>query len=232
LATGLQLAESARRLDSDPLSDHVYRVLRDAICTGRIQPHTHLVQNQLADQLKVSRTPVRDALIRLGQEGLVRAIGARGFIVVELSPRDILDIFEVRMRLEVETVVAALDAVTPETLWRLHDINSRLAGSQSSRSTAYALNREFHQSLVELTPNRLARRILTDLWEQLVSRAIPIMEADADFDAIELAHSHDAILAALETKDPDELRSALSAHLMEGRTQAERWLSASRPAAG
>ena len=76
-AESLQLGPESRRLDSEPLSEQVYRVLRDAICDGVFSDHAHLVQNQLADQLQVSRTPVRDALLALAQENLVRASGAK-----------------------------------------------------------------------------------------------------------------------------------------------------------
>jgi Bacterial regulatory proteins, gntR family len=64
----LQLGPESRQLDSEPVSEQVYRVLRDAICDGVFSDHAHLVQNQFADRLQVTRTPVRDALLHLAPE--------------------------------------------------------------------------------------------------------------------------------------------------------------------
>ena len=121
--TLLKLPPEARRLDSAPLSEHVYQVIRDAICDGVIKEHDHLVQNQLAEQLEVSRTPVRDALLRLAQEGLVRAVSARGFVVKALTPSDILEIYEVRTFLEIPGSISAIPFVTDRHVARMEEIN-------------------------------------------------------------------------------------------------------------
>ena len=125
--TLLKLPPEARRLDSSPLSEHVYQVIRDAICDGVIKEHDHLVQNHLAEQLEVSRTPVRDALLRLAQEGLVRAVSARGFVVNALTPSDILEIYEVRTFLEIPGSISAIPFVTDRHVARMEEINRGIA---------------------------------------------------------------------------------------------------------
>ena len=76
-----------------------YERLKNAIITGELGPGTHLVESSLARLCQVSRTPVREALTRLEQDGLVHQ-GARGLVVRERSPEEILDIYETRIVLE------------------------------------------------------------------------------------------------------------------------------------
>jgi len=230
--TSLKLPPEARRLDSVPLSEHVYRVLRDAICEGTIEEHDHLVQNQLAEQLEVSRTPVRDALLRLAQEGLVRAVSARGFLVEALTPSDILDIYEVRILLEVQGSVSALRFVSDADATRLRDINRGIAESPADASIGYDLNRDFHSVLPTIGPNRLIKRTLDDLWELPVSRRVFQHHLTNNFDAEAMAQGHEAIIEAVAARSEERLRAALLAHLVEAREEASTWLDRDALAGG
>jgi DNA-binding GntR family transcriptional regulator len=222
--TSLKLPPEARRLDSLPLSEHVYHVLRDAICDGQIKEHDHLVQNQLAEQLEVSRTPVRDALLRLAQEGLVRAVSARGFAVEALTPTDILEIYEVRMLLEVPASISAIPFVTDRHVSRLEEINRSIATAPIDGATAYDLNRDFHRVLPELGPNRVIQRILSELWDLPVSRRVFRHHVRNHFDAEAMSNGHLAIIEAVAVRSEERLRGALHAHLSEARQEASSWL--------
>jgi DNA-binding GntR family transcriptional regulator len=224
-AESLQLGPESRRLDSEPLSEQVYRVLRDAICDGVFGDHTHLVQNQLADQLQVSRTPVRDALLRLAQENLVRAVGARGYIVHALSERDLLDIYEVRLTLEVRGALLALPEYGAADIRRLEAIIDNVKDPDYNLTDSYELNREFHMAVLEPCPNRLIVKILNDMWGFPVSRRIfrrQIAEHHAEADQV---HGHDPIIHAIRTRDGAALEAALSAHLLEARDEASQFLA-------
>jgi DNA-binding GntR family transcriptional regulator len=228
----LKLPPEARRLDSVPLSEHVYQVIRDAICDGVIKEHDHLVQNQLAEQLEVSRTPVRDALLRLAQEGLVRAVSARGFVVKALTPSDILEIYEVRTFLEVPGSVSAIPFVTDRHVARLEEINRDIATSPTDAYIAYDLNRDFHAVLLEIGTNRLIQRTLADLWELPVSRRVFRHHVTNQFDAEAMANGHLAIIEAVAARSAERLRAALLAHLVEAREEASTWLTADALVAG
>jgi DNA-binding GntR family transcriptional regulator len=230
--TSLKLPPEARRLDSLPLSEQVYQVLRDAICDGQVKEHDHLVQNQLAEQLEVSRTPVRDALLRLSQEGLVRAVSARGFVVEALTLSDILEIYEVRMLLEIPGSISAIPFVTDRHVARLEEINRGIAAAPIDGSAAYDLNRDFHQVLPEIGTNRLIQRILSDLWELPVSRRVFRHHTQNQFDAEAMANGHLAIIQAVATRSEEQLRTALHAHLLEAREEAGIWLSSDALADG
>jgi DNA-binding GntR family transcriptional regulator len=225
-AESLQLGPESRRLDSEPLSEQVYRVLRDAICDGVFSDHAHLVQNQLAEQLQVSRTPVRDALLRLAQENLVRAVGARGYIVHALSERDLLDIYEVRLTLEIQGAVLALPHFDAADIRRLEAINDNINDPDYKETDSYELNREFHIAVLEPCPNRLIVKILGDMWGLPVSRRIFRRQLVEQHGRAE-EHGHKPIIAAIRVRDAAALEATLSEHLLEARDDATRYLAAS-----
>ena len=112
------------------LSTQVYQELREAICDQRIRPNQRLVQNALADQLGISRTPVRDALSRLVQEGLVYPAPARGgFIVKEFTPHEVLEIYDVRLAMEPFGARQATGAHTRAQIAEMRDVNSEIESS-------------------------------------------------------------------------------------------------------
>jgi DNA-binding GntR family transcriptional regulator len=230
-AESLQLGPESRRLDSEPLSTQVYRVLRDAICDGVFDDHAHLVQEQLAEQLQVSRTPVRDALLRLAQENLVRAIGARGYIVHALSERDLLDIYEVRLTLEIQGALLALPHFGAGDLRRLEAINDNIDDPDYTENDAYELNREFHLAVLEPCPNRLIVKIIRDTWGLPVSRRIFRRQLAEHHGGPSPDDGHAPILEAVRDRDAAALQAALTEHLLQARDEASRFL-ASSPAKG
>jgi DNA-binding GntR family transcriptional regulator len=221
---GMRLPDEARRLDSLPLSDHVYRVLRDAICDGTIQPHEHLVQNQIAEQLEVSRTPVRDALLRLSQEEVVRAVGARGFIVEPLKPQDILDIYQMRLLLEVPAAVSVLPSVSARELDLMEQLHREIIDSSDQHARLYGLHRDFHRVLVDLSTNRRIRRTLNDLWDLPISTMVFRHQVRNAVDARSMATGHALIIDAVRTGEGGALRSALYDHLMQAQNGASKWI--------
>lgn len=221
---GLKLSPSARWLDSEPLSSQVYSVLRNAISSGDIAERQHLVQNELAAMLEVSRTPVRDALLRLSQEGLVRAVGARGFVVEALTPHDILEVYGVRMLLEEPAAVAALPYLAAAHIAELELINEQLAQAPDDGNEAYRLNREFHNVLVKQTPNKLVHRMLVELWDLPIGRRIFLHHRGKGLDGEAMAEGHRSILEAAKTGDAELLRVAVHKHLDEAWHEASAWV--------
>lgn len=220
----LVLPPESHRLDSEPLSDHVYRVLRDAICDGLFDDHTHLVQNQLAEQLRVSRTPVRDALLRLAQEGLVRAVGARGYIVDPLTERELLDVYEVRLLLEVEAALLSLPLLSDADVLKLEALNLQVREAGVSIADRFERNQTFHLALVDRCPNRLIVKILADIWRLPISRRI-YRRQELDHAYVKGPDDHQGILDAVRARDPEALRTVLSEHLRAARDEASRFLA-------
>ena len=222
----LSLPPEARRLDGTPLSDHVYQTLREAILSGLFEPHDHLVQVQLAKQLAVSRTPVRDALQRLSQEGIIRSVGSLGYVVSSLTPRDILDVYDVRLALEVEAATIALnmDLVTDKDLAEMRRLAGLMAQDKTETSLYYDLNRDFHMVLTRICPNRMIHKILDDIWALPVSMRIFRHEMDSVINVQAMLLEHDGIIEAVSAGDSELLRKRLREHLMQARDEASAWL--------
>lgn len=221
----MELGAGSRHLDSEPLSEQVYLVLRDAICNGVFPDHTHLVQGELAAQLKVSRTPVRDALLRLSQEKLVRGVGARGYIVEALSERDVLDIYEVRICLEVQGALLALSNFSASTLRRLEEINDSINDPSYPDVDLYNLNRDFHLAVIEPCPNRLIVKIIGDTWEQPMSRRVFLRQLATHDGLPGFADDHQPIISAIRERDGERLQIELVEHLVTARNELGRFLS-------
>jgi len=150
----------------EPLTDAVYRSLRSAITEGRLAPNTKLAQIPLATQLGISRTPVRDALQRLFQDGLVRAVAYRGFAVNEVSTREVVDVYEARLALEPLALESAVPNHTNLTIAYMLDIceaTERVPPDEISQ--LYDLNLEFHKTLLAPSTNAVYVRLLEQLWQ-------------------------------------------------------------------
>ena len=102
-----------------PLRDVVFNTLRDAILTGKLEPGERLMENQLAEKLGVSRTPIREALRMLEIENLVELTPRKGAQVLDMSKKDVIDILEVREVLEGLGTQLACQKMTPEALQEL-----------------------------------------------------------------------------------------------------------------
>src|SRR5919109_2688492 len=97
----------------------VFEFLRDAILSGRLRDGSHLIQDKIANELNVSRVPVREALLQLESEGLVRMEAHRGATVVWLSPEEVAEIFEIRALLVTGAVHLVVPHLTEDQLERL-----------------------------------------------------------------------------------------------------------------
>ena len=198
----------------EPLVDSVYRTLRDAICDGRLEPNRKLAQIPLAEHLGISRTPVRDALQRLAQEGLVRAVSFRGFVVSEFSAREVLDVYEVRVALEPMAVQAATGNYSRLDIAKLtHVCDETEATDVRDVARLYALNGEFHRALVEPCANRLAVRLLEQLWQMPSSLRVFHAQAALGTALKESAVEHRAIVGAIEAGDPDVVVDRVRQHI-------------------
>lgn len=207
--------ELRARADGDePLVDVVYAALRDAICDGRLAPNQKLPQIPLADHLGISRTPVRDALQRLAQEGLVRAVSFRGFVVSEFSAREVLDVYQVRLALEPLAVGEAFPNYSRMDIAKLGDLCDRMEStSDEELAELYKLNGDFHRTLTEPCPNRVAVRLLDQLWQSPSSLRLFHAQASSGAAMRESGLEHQAILEAIESGDRKLTVSRVKDHI-------------------
>jgi DNA-binding GntR family transcriptional regulator len=201
------------------VADSAYETLHRHILSGQLVPGQKLTVEELSNRLGISRTPVHDALLKLSGEGLVRIVPRKGTFVSELTPSDVERTMDVRRALELlacETAVQHLDEPQLQRIKGLHDEMAAMRGAPDNAvngSLHDEKNREFHLALVELADNQL----LLDIYRRLNAH-LTIARAHAGAPTwkhrlpVEL-EEHEAVVAALEARDVDRLKSALDRHL-------------------
>jgi len=194
-------------------ADEVTRTLRAAVLEGRLVPGQRLTEPELAQQLGVSRTPVREALRELEHEGLLQRVRGRGTIVAEVSRRDVEEIYAVKSALESAAVRAACARIGPGGLERLEALLARmeaLAGEADLRPYTRA-SAEFHEQLIRASGNRW-------LWETY--RTVDARIQQLRFYALATAGrprasvgEHKQILAAVAARDAARAERLIRAHV-------------------
>lgn len=195
----------------------VYEAIRDGIVEGRHIPGDHLVQEQLAEELGVSRTPVRDALNRLSHEGLVTAVLGRGYLVNDLTDQDINQVFQVRERLEVLALELACGRLGRLQVARIRLLIEEMDEADATdASLQYELNRRFHQALIVPCGNNLLLSMLDQLWDLPISRRITRSYVHDTDNVDRMVAEHRAILEASLAGDAERLVDLSAAHMRSG----------------
>jgi DNA-binding GntR family transcriptional regulator len=146
------------------VSDLVYSAVRDRILTGDIAPEAPVRQDALAAELGVSKIPLREALTRLEQDGLVSSMPNRGYIVRPMSASEAEEVFDLRLRLEPSTTATGASGATPQQRQAAIAALEALEAEQSAAGPRVAvLNREFHLALMRPS----ARYVTIQLLERL-----------------------------------------------------------------
>ena len=203
--------------DPRPLTVRVYERVRDSIVTGQIEPNTQLVQEQVAEALGVSRTPVRDALLQLAHEGLVTRISGGGYLVNDLAEQDIHDIFEVRQGLESLAVRLSFGRHTPGQLTLLRALVDDMAELAADPGAPwFELNRDFHVALIAPCTNRALISILGELWNKPVNRLITRQYVSDPRHIHRMIAEHRALVEAAASTDADAMNALALEHLQQG----------------
>jgi DNA-binding GntR family transcriptional regulator len=220
------------KIDSQPrrLADDVYRRLLDGIVHGAITQGDRLIQERLASDLDVSRTPVREALLRLEREGIVVQAGRKGFRVKQITPEMISGIYQAREAVEGYAARVVAFSAGPAQFDRLVQLLNRHDGVPTVES-AYDANRLVHRAVVEATDNPYLVDLFDDIWGKGIALRIY-----ADLWVTEnvhrpLADDHRVLLEALRSGDGagaeaamvEHIRSALSLQLaaLKGKSEAD-----------
>ena len=208
-ATDLVLAEPEARL----LRVDVLRELRQDILSCRIAPGTELTEAGLAERFAISKSPVRDALARLVQEGLVKVVPRRGYRVMPISLNDVTDMFEYRAVLESASARIAASSAETEALraldrFRVHDERTYADGFAS-------YNRAFHQALAHLSGNGRLAAAQTSLIDQMDRVVTMSVRAMRGHDPARVVDEHCHIIDALQRRDGRRAGALLSRHVLQ-----------------
>ena len=201
-----------------PLRQLVYEELKHRILIGEIVPGTRMMEVELAEDLGVSRTPIREAIRNLEKEGLVTIEPRRGAYASKLARKDVIDILEVRQELEGFAAALAAERMTAEHKEKLEAINDEYKESVASGSTAdmVRLDSDFHRFIVESCDNPALLRMITQLQE-MVLRFRYLYYEDLDR-AQKQPAAHQIIIDALASGDAERSRKAARDHIDDLKT--------------
>lgn len=204
------------------LVEESYRALKDAIRRNKLLPGYQASEQEIADQLGVSRTPVHEAVIRLQQEGLVQVLPRRGVRICPISPDDICEIYNVVIALEAMAaeLLAQMDAKSRAPV--LADLTSHTAEMERALKAddldQWAVADDaFHATLIAGCGNSRIARLGTTMSDQLHRARIATlhMRPRPKKSAIE----HRAILAAIKSGDPEAAHASARAHRVRSRDE-------------
>ena len=196
-----------------PLRDVVFNTLRQGILRGLLPPGLRLMEIQLAKQLGVSRTPVREAIRKLELEGLVVTIPRKGAEVAEITPKDLHDVLEVRCALEALAVELACQAITEEGLAELEtylDKFKTLVPTGDINALAEC-DVAFHDVIINSTNNKRLIQLLNNLREQMYRYRLEYLKDNSTHPL--LIREHQKIIDCLQNRDSEGAKSVISEHI-------------------
>ena len=204
---------------SGTVRERAARELRDRILTGALPAGTRLDLDSITDEFSTSRTPVREALLELSYEGLVRVAPRSGITVIGVSPADVMDSFTVLAVLSGQAAAWAAERIDPERLELLGKLAAEVQ-SRAGKESIVDANWRFHQEL-----HRAAQspRLLAQLRQAV--RVVP-----SNFMAVfpeQENHSlddHDELLSTLADRDATRARAIAERHVLDAGRSLAAWL--------
>ena len=185
----------------------------DLIFAGELPPATFLDEVRLAQEMNISRTPLREALKVLTAEGLVRHEPRRGCFVAEVTQKDLDDIFPVIALLEGRCAWEAARNASDAELEALEALHDRLARHARAKriNEYYATNYAIHEAIIMLADNRWLAHVIGDLRKILKLARLQQLHAPGRLE--QSLSEHLAVFAALKARDSDGAEAAMRTHL-------------------
>jgi DNA-binding GntR family transcriptional regulator len=195
----------------DQLSLHIDRVIVDAILSARLRPGARLGEQALAKLFDVSRTTVREALIRLETRGLIHSSARRGWFVVEPSVEEVLEAFQARRAIETG-ILRIVDKVPPKVIemLRAHILQEREAIAANDIAARSYLLADFHVCMVTAFDNHMLADILRDLTARTILIAALYQSVH---DAAESCDEHERITDCLAAGDIEGAAKQMISHI-------------------
>lgn len=196
-----------------PLGEVVFDYLRNAILSGDLKPGERLMEISLAEQLGVSRTPVREAIRKLELENFVEMIPRKGAYVAQLKAKDILDILEIRALFDGYAASAAAEKMSEEEVKSLSATLDKFnrAVVKGDKQAMIDTDNRFHDQLIQATKNRKLIEIVSGLQDQFQRfRIIYFNEFDNYGD---MQNSHQELYEAIAKRDVRGARERAEKHI-------------------
>ncbi len=200
--------------DHHSLSAKVFKYIRDGIIEGRYQSGDYLVETKLAEELGVSRTPIREALKQLELEDLAESIPNRGVIVKGISQEDITDIYTIRLQLEGLAAFWAAQRIRQQQLDQLGELVElmELYTRRNDSVNLARLDSEFHEIIFTASNSRTLRHILISLHQNAQrARKSSLMSPARTPKSLE---EHKEIYDALCARDAERAKFCMEQHIL------------------
>jgi len=190
--------------------NQVVDAIKDAVLSGSIKPGDQIVESRIAQELGAGIPLVREALIELEHHGFVQKTPYKGTIVTKLGPKEIREIFQLRVELEALAVEWAKDNVTPKDIKDLQKLIQKMeqSGAELDLDQFYQIDLEFHRKLWDMSGNPYLAGVLERMVVPLF--AFFVMKTRREKESyIRSAAMHGRIVEGLETKSAAELRELM-----------------------
>jgi DNA-binding GntR family transcriptional regulator len=201
--------------------EKTYDYLKTNILSGHFIPGERLAEEHLAEELGVSRTPVREALHKLEQEGLIEPLESRGFRVPQDSPEEIEDLFDIRTVLEGYTLKIICERITDEQMAMLEEIIEKADDALRRKriDEVFQWNTQFHDTLHSLVADkRRFHSLIVNMRKYVLRyRKDTLQHLGAAKRAID---GHRQILLALKLKDPELCDRVMRIHIQQAKEDA------------
>lgn len=197
----------------ESLTSQVHRMLRQAIIVGELSPGSLHSVAKLAERLEVSRSPVREALITLADQGMVAFERNRGVRILQTTAHDLEEIVTLRLLLEVPATYRTAQIITGDDLRRLRSALGALdefAGAETMLAHQ-EMDSGFHRVILEAAGNERLVDIVDKLWSQQKMRGVSALGHDRQL--ADVHREHQEILERIEAGDPHGAAAAMREHL-------------------
>ncbi len=185
--------------------------IRSEITSGRLEPGTMVSAVQLAERIGVSRTPIRDALLQLEQAGMVRIEKNRGATILATTLEDLLEVFQLRLMLEVPAAGQAARVRSDEQLAAILECFTAMGDAISDPEQLLVLDRDLHILIAEASGNSRLSGLLMDLRNLVLTRGVGTTSTART--GQELVDDHAGLVAAIAQGDADVASAEMKRHI-------------------
>ena len=206
------------------LASEVTEVLRDRIINGEYEMGEKLIETRIASDLKVSRTPVRDAFRQLAKEQLVEYIPNKGCFAKGFSKKDMSDIYAVRSEVEKLAITWAIQNADREKISALREHLELMSFYTENNlyEKLLAANEEYHNMIYQMSGSRFIVQVLKSYQDYVHTARKSTLKKEEDLP--DIYNEHVEIYEAIAARDVQRARDAVSVHLESSRRRAEeRW---------
>ncbi len=210
--------------ENTSLSDRVFETLEEEILTGVLQSGETVSENKLSARLGVSRTPVREALHRLEQEGLVSNDPGKGAVILGVTKQDLLDIYEIRLRIEGLAARLAAQSITESQIASMRELVElqEFYAAKGDSERIRDLDSRFHSMIYSFCTSRVLADTLRGLHHRIERfRRMSVVDSER---ASRTSHEHSAIIEALAAHDSDSAERLLIEHITNARDALNKML--------